>query len=108
MKGKIYINPFVTSGLKKTLCKWEIYVPLVTKGLIYIFPFIFFAHKHFPTVGGRTTHPPLATPLHGLSPYIVQHGFWSGEGFHPWKTDGRQNEFSDCGGRVAADLGMTF
>jgi hypothetical protein len=22
------------SGLEKTLCKWEIYVPLVTKGLI--------------------------------------------------------------------------
>jgi len=22
------------SGLKKTLCKWDIYVPLVTKGLI--------------------------------------------------------------------------
>jgi len=23
-----------TSGLEKTLCKWDIYVPLVTKGLI--------------------------------------------------------------------------
>jgi hypothetical protein len=23
------------SGLEKTLCKWDIYVPLVTKGLIY-------------------------------------------------------------------------
>jgi hypothetical protein len=25
------------SGLEKTLCKWEIYVPLVTKGLRWIF-----------------------------------------------------------------------
>jgi hypothetical protein len=24
---------FYSSGLEKTLCKWEIYVPLVTKGL---------------------------------------------------------------------------
>jgi hypothetical protein len=23
------------SGLEKTLCKWEVYVPLVTKGLMY-------------------------------------------------------------------------
>jgi hypothetical protein len=24
------------SGLKKTLCKWEVYVPLVTKGLMLV------------------------------------------------------------------------
>jgi ribosomal protein L32E len=24
------------SGLKKTLCKWEVYVPLVTKGLMFL------------------------------------------------------------------------
>jgi hypothetical protein len=28
-----YCNP---SGLEKTLCKWDIYVPLVMKGLIHI------------------------------------------------------------------------
>jgi hypothetical protein len=26
------------SGLEKTLCKWDIYVPLVTKGLIQTLP----------------------------------------------------------------------
>jgi len=59
-------------------------------------------------MGGRTTHRPLATPLHGLSLYILQHGFCSWERFHPSKTDGRQNELSDSGSRVAANLGMTF
>jgi hypothetical protein len=27
------VGYFYPSGLEKTLCKWEIYVPLVTKGL---------------------------------------------------------------------------
>jgi hypothetical protein len=28
------LNPFVTSGLEKTLCKWEVHVALVTTGLM--------------------------------------------------------------------------
>jgi hypothetical protein len=28
------------SGLEKTLCKWDIYVPLVTKGLMFLDIFV--------------------------------------------------------------------
>jgi hypothetical protein len=35
------------SGLEKTLCKWEIYIPLVTKGLIdYISIIIIYFEWH--------------------------------------------------------------
>jgi hypothetical protein len=30
------VGYYYPSGLEKTLCKWEIYVPLVTKGLIHL------------------------------------------------------------------------
>ena len=35
-----------SSGLEKTLFKWDIYVPLVTKGLIKLFPFATDFSKH--------------------------------------------------------------
>jgi hypothetical protein len=37
------------SGLEKTLCKWKIYVPLVTKGLKenIKFPFAYLSKNHF-------------------------------------------------------------
>jgi hypothetical protein len=39
-----YCHP---SGLEKTLCKWEIYVPLVTKGLTHqkVYPMYFVQKK---------------------------------------------------------------
>jgi len=29
------------SGFEKTLCKWDVYVPLVTKGLIGMYLFVY-------------------------------------------------------------------
>jgi hypothetical protein len=31
------VGYYYPSGLEKTLCKWDIYIPLVTKGLSYFF-----------------------------------------------------------------------
>jgi hypothetical protein len=36
------VKYYYPSGLEKTLCKWDIGVPLVTKGLIFVFTLIGF------------------------------------------------------------------